>query len=77
MDYALQFDTNIEHDLGKAIIDQAAPGGINHPGGAGNAAVQAEHVSRNMAGFHFIKSAFDPNSDIYRTLSAPPFLNDA
>ena len=76
LENGLRSSVRHQHDLGKAIIDQAAPGGINHPGGAGNAAVQAEHTSRNMAGYHFIRSSLDPNSDIYRTFSALPFLND-
>ena len=60
-------------NLYDTAVSQTNPGAANHPGGAGNAAVQATHFNMEVAAKHYIMSMVVLDSALYRLMGTAPF----
>ena len=56
----------------RTCVNQDSPGANLHPGGAGNAIVQAEHHNRETTGQKVILSCIKMDTAIYRLFKVAP-----
>ena len=70
----LRSNTRHGWDLMRTCVNQDSPGANLHPGGAGNAIVQAEHHNRETTGQKVILSCIKMDTAIYRVFNTAPYV---